>query len=69
MDGPETSMGGEINIASFHLGENVPGQQFNVANPHFKHDYMGPYADFLIHVYSLDVHSAQVLGQTANVKG
>ncbi|KAG6810165.1 hypothetical protein H0H92_013029 [Tricholoma furcatifolium] len=62
MGGPDPSIRGEINVASFHVGENGAGLEFGKAVANFDRDFMEPYTEFLVGVYPPEVRRARALG-------
>ncbi|KAH7905402.1 hypothetical protein BJ138DRAFT_1230021 [Hygrophoropsis aurantiaca] len=55
MGGPNPSLGGQIDINSFHVGKTELGNLFNRSYPDFETRIMKPYSEFLERVYSADV--------------
>ncbi|KAG6828013.1 hypothetical protein H0H92_009673 [Tricholoma furcatifolium] len=66
MGGPDPANGGDINVASYHIGFNGAGRSFSEASTSFERDYMAPYTDFLCQVYSPEVRKSRAL---SNVEG
>ncbi|KAG6807092.1 hypothetical protein H0H92_008818, partial [Tricholoma furcatifolium] len=66
MEGPDPAIGGDINMASYHIGFNAAGRSFSEASTSFERDYMTPYTDFLCQVYSPEERKSQAL---SNVEG
>ncbi|KAG6825621.1 hypothetical protein H0H92_003042 [Tricholoma furcatifolium] len=66
MGGPDPTIGGDINVASYHIGFNAAGRSFSEASTSFEHDYMVPYTDFLCQVYPPEVRKSRAL---SNVEG
>ncbi|KAG6809670.1 hypothetical protein H0H92_015235 [Tricholoma furcatifolium] len=61
MGGPDPANGGDINVASYHIGFNAAGRSFSEASTSFERDYMAPYTDFLCQVYSPEVRKSRAL--------
>ncbi|KAF8151296.1 hypothetical protein B0H34DRAFT_709440 [Crassisporium funariophilum] len=61
MGGPDPSNNGDINVASFHVGESSAGTEFGHAHPDFEKAYMAPYAEFLLNVYSPVIRRSRAL--------
>ncbi|KAG6904575.1 hypothetical protein DXG01_008906 [Tephrocybe rancida] len=69
MGGPDPNMKGDINVASYHVGENGIGKTFSESNEHFERDYMTPFTDFLVKAYPQSVRDSRSLaGQSDVVK-
>ncbi|KAG6809852.1 hypothetical protein H0H92_014418 [Tricholoma furcatifolium] len=62
MGGPDPSINGDINVASFHVGENHSRLDFSKAVPNFERSFMEPYTEFLVTVYSPETRRARALG-------
>ncbi|KAF5379794.1 hypothetical protein D9615_005662 [Tricholomella constricta] len=64
MGGPDPSAKGEINVASYHVGETTLNKQFGQAHMSFEKTYMEPYADFLSQMYLTQICRSRALGAT-----
>ncbi|KAG6807632.1 hypothetical protein H0H92_006876 [Tricholoma furcatifolium] len=62
MGGPDPSINGDINVASFHVGENPSRLNFSKAVPNFERSFMEPYTEFLLTVYSPETRRSRALG-------
>ncbi|RDB15505.1 hypothetical protein Hypma_004162 [Hypsizygus marmoreus] len=62
MGGPDPSMNGDINVASFHVGETASGAQFAHAHQGFETVFMEPYTEFLLKVFPPDIRRSRALG-------
>ncbi|KAG1894368.1 uncharacterized protein F5891DRAFT_1195351 [Suillus fuscotomentosus] len=52
MGGPYPSMGGILDISSFHVGTTKMGNRFSQAYPHFSENIMIPYTQFVERIFS-----------------
>ncbi|KAG1809163.1 uncharacterized protein BJ212DRAFT_1484671 [Suillus subaureus] len=50
--GPSIELGGMIDVWSFHVGMTKLGNNFSQAYPKFESEVVGPFRDYLYHVYS-----------------
>ncbi|KAG1892031.1 hypothetical protein F4604DRAFT_1912762 [Suillus subluteus] len=55
MGGPTPTMGGQIEVQSFHVGATEIGNQFDQAYPEFDLEIMRPWKEFVKHVFPVAV--------------
>ncbi|KAF8232497.1 hypothetical protein L208DRAFT_1377618 [Tricholoma matsutake] len=59
---------GDINIASYHAGETVLGNQFPAAHGDFEQAFVAPFTNFLINLYPEATHQKQSLEYARHCK-